>query len=143
MIEDYKREEDLKGSSNRGFGLIVGGIFAAIGLVRVYLHWGEDLGIFTTVCLVLGAALVGLGLVAPSTLTVPNRLWMKLGLLLAKIINPLVLGLVYLVVITPIGFLLRLSGKDPMARNLKNDSSSYWIDRSPPGPEPETMTDQF
>ncbi|MEP3274907.1 MAG: SxtJ family membrane protein [Stappiaceae bacterium] len=143
MIEDYKREDDHKGSSNRGFGLIVGGIFAAIGLVRVYLHWGQDFGILTTIFLGIGGVLMALGLVAPSTLTVPNRLWMKLGLLMAKIINPLVLGLVYLVVITPIGLLLQLFGKDPMGRNMKNDSDSYWIDRTPPGPEPKSMVDQF
>jgi len=143
MIENVQREEDIKGGSNRSFGLIVGGIFGVIGLVRLYLHWGEDLGIFTTVCLVLAALLIGLGLIAPSTLTVPNRLWMKLGLLMARIINPLVLGLVYLVVITPFGLVRRIFGKDPMARHMNGGSASYWIDRDPPGPKPETMTDQF
>ena len=143
MIENVEREEDIKGGSNRSFGLIVGGIFGAIGLIRLYLHWGESLGIFTTVCLVLGAVLVGLGLIAPSTLTVPNRLWMKLGLLMARIINPLVLGLVYLVVITPFGLARRIFGKDPMGRTMNDDTASYWIDRTPPGPKPETMTDQF
>lgn len=143
MIENVKREEDIQGSSNRGFGLIVGGVFGAIGLVRLYLHWGEYVGTFTTICLVLGGLLVGLGLIAPSTLTVPNRLWMKLGLLLARVINPIVLGLVYLVVITPIGVLRQIFGKDPMARNMRDGSNSYWIDRTPPGPKPETMTDQF
>ena len=139
----YERESELEGSSNRSFGLIVGGILALIGLVRVGLHWNEGISWLTAAFIGVGAVLVVLGLVAPNSLTLPNKLWMKLGLLLAKIVNPIVLGLIYLVVIVPFGLLIRLTGGDLLKHRFDPEAKSYWIERDPPGPEPDTMTNQF
>ncbi len=67
---------------------------------------------------------------------------MKLAFLLSRIVNPVVIGLLFFLVLTPMGFLLRLFGKDPL--KLKPDSGpSYWILRNPPGPAPRTMNQQF
>ena len=143
LHEVYQRESELEGSSNRSFGLIVGGILAAIGLVRVGLHWGEEISWLTALFIGVGAVLVVLGLVAPASLSLLNRLWMKLGLLLAKIVNPIVLGLIYLVVIVPFGVLIRLTGGDLLKHKFDPAARSYWVDRDPPGPAPDSMTNQF
>jgi hypothetical protein len=139
----YDRESEHEGSSNRNFGLIVGGILALIGLVRVGLHWGEGMSWLTGVFIGVGAVLVVLGLAAPNTLTLPNRLWMKLGLLLSKIVNPIVLGLIYLVAIVPFGLMIRLTGGDLLKHRFDPEAKSYWVVRDPPGPAPDTMTNQF
>ena len=65
-----------------------------------------------------------------------NRLWAKFGLLLHHVISPVFLGILFYVCITPIGFLMRLTGKDPMRRRFEPEAKSYWIVREPPGPAP-------
>ena len=68
---------------------------------------------------------------------------MKFGLLLAAIISPVMLGLVFYLCITPIGFLMRLFGKDPLRLRLEPEADTYWIRREPPGPPPESLKNQF
>ena len=133
--------EAVAGPSNRSFGLVVGGIMAAIGGLRFALG-GHD-GPFTLAMLGIGATLIVLGLVAPGVLTAPNRLWMKLGLLLGLIMTPVVMGLVYVTTFLPIGLLMKLRGHDPLRRARANEDASYWIVRDPPGPDPKTMPNQF
>jgi len=72
-----------------------------------------------------------------------NRAWMKLGLLMFKVVNPVVLVLIYGVAMVPIGLLMRLTGRDPLRLKLDPAADSYWIPRDPPGPAPETMINQF
>lgn len=78
----------------------------------------------------------------PSLLHPLNRLWMKLGLLLHRIVNPLVMGLLFYGTIWPTGLVMRLRGKDLLRLKREPDAESYWIARTP-GPAPETMRDQF
>ena len=99
------RAEEVKGSSERGFGLTVGGILLLIAAVRVWLHDGY--GAIEPVLGAVGLALVVLGLVAPGSLAPLNRAWTKLGLLLFKVVNPIVLALIYLTTIVPIGLIMR------------------------------------
>jgi Saxitoxin biosynthesis operon protein SxtJ len=139
--EDFRRTEAVKGSSDRGFGLTVGGILVLIAALRVWLHEG-----YGTIELALGAvglALVVLGLVAPGSLAPLNRAWTKLGLLLFKVVNPIVLGLIYLTTIVPIGLIMRAFGHDPLRLKRDPQASTYWVLREPPGPAPETMKQQF
>jgi hypothetical protein len=72
-----------------------------------------------------------------------NRLWLKFGLLLYKVMNPLVLGLLFFVTITPIGLVMRAFGKDFLRMKMDRSAKSYWIDRAPPGPPPQSMKNQF
>ncbi len=138
--EDFSRAEDVKGSTDRGFGLTVGGILLLIAVVRTYLH---GVGWLQPALGVIGLALVALGLIAPTDLSGLNRAWTRLGLILFRVVNPVVLGLVYFVVVMPLGLLIRTSRRDPL--NLKFDpwAESYWVVREPPGPAPETMINQF
>ncbi len=79
----------------------------------------------------------------PKLLAPLNHLWFKFGLLLHKIVNPVVLAIMFFLVITPIGLLMRALGKDPLRLRLDKAATSYWIDRTPPGPSPDTLGDQF
>lgn len=145
--ESYNREDEIESSSDRGFGLTVGGILLAIALVRVGLGWWSsgmvELGWVEWLLGGVGAALFVLGLVAPAILAPLNKAWTKLGLLLFKVVNPIVLGLIFLLTIVPIGLILRAVGKDPLRLKFDPNAKSYWIPRDPPGPAPESMPQQF
>jgi hypothetical protein len=66
-----------------------------------------------------------------------------LGSLLRKLLSPVVFGIMFFLVVTPAGLLMRAMGKDPLRLRRDADLTSYWIDRQPPGPAPETLKDQF
>lgn len=132
------REEAVKGSSNRTFGFVFAGFFA---LVSVLGYWhGSDRWHYWVP---LSAIFLIVAFAAPQILAPLNRLWMKFGLLLHKVMSPLILGIMFYGCITPIGFLMRLTGKDPLRQKFDSTAQSYWIVRSPPGPLPETFKDQF
>jgi hypothetical protein len=143
--EDFSRKDEVKGSSDRGFGLTVGGILLAIAAVRAGLHlWdGTDPGWVEGTLAGVGLVLFGFGLVAPARLGPLNRAWMRLGLLLFKVVNPVVLGLIYVTSIVPIGLLMRVLGRDLLSLKFDRQAASYWVVREPPGPAPETMINQF
>lgn len=113
-------------------------VFAIIGLWPLTGGNGVRLWSLGIAGLILAAALIHPVLLAPA-----NRLWMKFGLLLHRITNPIIMGLVFFVAVTPTALILRIMGKDPLQRKIDRDAASYWIDRKPPGPEPDTMTNQF
>jgi hypothetical protein len=143
--EDFSRKEEVKGASDRAFGLTVGGILLAVAAVRAGLHlWdGADPGRVEGVLAGVGALLLVFGLVAPARLAPLNRAWTRLGLLLFKVVNPVVLGLIYLTTIVPIGLLMRLRGRDLLSLKFDRQAPSYWVVREPPGPAPETLIRQF
>ena len=93
--------------------------------------------------LVVAAAFGGFALAAPGVLAPLNKLWLKFGLLLHHIINPLVMGLLFFGVITPMALIVRLLGKDLLRLRFDAQAKSYWIPREPPGPAPDTMRHQF
>ena len=143
--EDFGRKEEVRGASDRGFGLTVGGILLAIAAVRAGLHlWdGAAPGWLEGVLAGIGVVLVGFGVAAPARLAPLNRAWTGLGLLLFKVVNPLVLGLIYLTTVVPIGLFMRLLGRDLLSLQFEREAQSYWVVREPPGPAPETMIRQF
>ena len=138
LHEDFAREAKVEGSSDRSFGIVFAVVFAIIGLwpllgsgqVRIWA-----LGIAVAFIL---AALARPGLLAPL-----NRLWTRFGLLLHKVVSPLIMGMLFYLTVTPIGLLMRAFGKDPLRLRPNPDAASYWIERDPPGPAPETMKNQF
>ena len=143
--EDFGRKEAVKGSSDRGFGLTVGGILLAIAAARTGLQvWhGAAPSWVEGVVALIGVLLLGFGLVAPDRLAPLNRAWTALGLLLFKVVNPVVLGMIYLTTIVPIGLLMRATGRDPLHLKFDRQAGSYWVVREPPGPAPQTMSRQF
>jgi len=130
-----------EGPSNRSFGYTVGGILLCLGLGK-WLMAGSP----TPVSIgfdALGATLVVLAVISPEVLTIPNQLWAKFGLLLSKIVNPIVMLLIYVTAFVPIGLFLRLRGHDPLAASFDRTAVTYWIARRPREPEPSTMRNQF
>ena len=79
---------------------------------------------------------------APQLLTPLNRLWYTLGILLGKVTSPIVLGAMFFVLITPIALITRLFGRDEL-RMRKSFVESYWVDRTPPGPQSDSFKNQF
>ena len=136
--EFQPREEAVKISSERGFGLVFAAFFTLLGALSVFSggerwhYWFPLAGLFAVVAYAM-----------PRVLAPLNRLWVKFGLLLHHIISPLFLGILFYVCVTPFGVLMRLVGKDPLRRKFEPAASSYWIVREPPGPAPETFKNQF
>ena len=126
--------DEIKISSNRSFGIVFFIVFLLIALYP--LLKGNDLRIWS---LVISFVFLVLGLINSKILTPLNRLWFKFGLLLGRFISPLIMGIIFFVVVTPIGIIMRLLKKDLL--NLKyNKKETYWIDKS--GPKSK-MKNQF
>jgi len=82
-------------------------------------------------------------LVKPALLARLNRLWVTLGVWLGRAVSPIALGVLFYGVLTPLGAVMRLTGKDPLRLKLDSRADSYWIPREAPGPVPDSMTNQF
>ena len=113
---------NIKRKDNITFGILFFILFLIIGLYP--LKSGGTTKIWS---LVLSSAFLIITIIRPNLLTFINRLWIQFGILLGKIISPLVMGLVFFFVVTPIGILIRMLKKDVMG--LKRGAPSYWINR--------------
>lgn len=113
-------------------------LFALIGLLPLRANhpvrwWAVGLcGLFLVVALLKSELLRPL-----------NRVWTRLGLLMGRVVSPVITAILFYLVVTPTGLLFRLFGKDPLCLVFDPNVKSYWIERRPPGPPPETMTNQF
>ena len=118
--------EDIKISSNRSFGIV---FFIVFLIVAIYpLINNADLRIWS---LIISIIFLILGLINSKFLTPLNKLWFKFGLLLGRLISPIIMGTIFFFVVTPIGLILRIFGKDVL--NLKkNNAKSYWIKKNGP-----------
>src|SRR5262249_32677205 len=127
-----------KTASDRSFGWVFAAFFAIVALLP--LRHGEPVRVWA---LPVSAVILLITVLRPSLFHWPNFLWSKLGWLLGRIVGPLVTGILFYVVVTPIGILLRLLGKDLLRLRWEPHQKTYWIDRQPPGPDPKTMMHQF
>lgn len=131
-------DEGVSGSSNLSFGFTFAILFALFGLWplvrgRPVHGWA----------LIVAVAFLVATLTVPHVLAPLNRLWLRFGLLLHACISPVIMGLVFYTTVTPIGLVRRLLGKDPLRLRFDRDAVTYWIERHPPGPAPDTMPRQF
>jgi hypothetical protein len=136
--EDFSHGGPVKGGSDRAFGMVFAVVFTVIAGWPMMGGGTARLWSFGIAALLLVVALVRPGMLAPF-----NRLWTRFGLLLHNITNPVIMGLVFFVAVTPTAVIMRVLGKDMLNRRLDPAAESYWIERRPPGPEPETMKQQF
>ncbi len=131
-------EETITRSSDRTLGLVFAAFFALVALLPLLRGHAPRLWALPVSALFLLAALA-----APKLLAPLNRAWTALGALLHAVINPLVLGVLFYLVFTPFGWVLRRMGKDFLRLRPAPDAQTYWIARQPPGPSPESMSRQF
>ena len=115
-------ELDRKGL--REFGLVTGGIVA--GLFGLFFPWLLEVQIPLWPWAVAGI-LAAWALLAPNSLRPLYRLWMRLGLLLSRITTPIILGVVFLVVILPVALVMKVAGRDPMARKFDDKAKTYRV----------------
>jgi len=122
-------------SSEKSFGIVFAAVFFLIALYP--LLDGGDLQLWAA-----GLALlfVAAAYLAPSLLTLPNRLWFKLGMVLGAVVAPIVMGVVYFATVVPVGLIMRLVGKDLLQQKMDTEAKSYWIERKQPV---GSMEDQF
>ena len=126
--------DEIKISSNRSFGIVFFIVFLIIAIYPIFKS--EDVRLWS---LVISIIFLILGLINSNFLAPLNKLWFKFGIFIGKIISPIIMGIIFFLVVTPIGLIMRLFGKDVL--NLKyNDYKSYWIKKT--GPK-NKMKNQF
>ncbi|MEE2698296.1 MAG: SxtJ family membrane protein [Pseudomonadota bacterium] len=138
LHERIEREDAPATGSERGFGIVFSILFLIIGLYP--LIYALPLRMWA---LGVSALFLILAFFLPSILSPLNRAWYVFGLMLHKVVNPIVMCALFFFTVTPIALLLKIFGKDPLQRHFDSVAKSYWIERNPPGPEPDTMRQQF
>lgn len=138
LHESFDRAGDAQPGSERAFGFVFAGFFALVGLWPLLSGSGPR-----PLALALAGLFAAGALFAPGLLKPLNRLWFRFGARLHRFVSPLVMGFLFYLTVTPVAFLMRMSGKDPLRLRFDRGAKSYWIERAPPGPSPETMRNQF
>jgi hypothetical protein len=136
--EVFSRDEKIVAGSDRSFGIVMAAALAAVTALNGWHAgrlWPWSGG--------LSALLLAAALVRPEVLNPLNRLWLRFGLLLHRVVNPIIMALVFFGAVWPTGLVMRWMGRDLLRLQREPDAASYWIVRQPPGPSPETMKDQF
>ena len=136
--ENFSRDEAITAGSDRSFGIVMAGGFSVVALLNGW-HGGKVGPLMVGIAVLFLAA----ALLYPAVLNSFNRAWLKFGLLLHRLVSPIVMGLVFFGTVLPTGLIMRAMGKDLLRLKQQPDTESYWIVRQPPGPAPETMKDQF
>ena len=117
-------ENKIKIGSNRSFGIVFSIVFLIVALYP--LLNSDSIRIWS---IILSSTFFIFGLLNSNILSPLNRIWFKFGIILGRIVSPIVMGLVFFLVVTPTSLILRLFKKDNL--NLKkNDNRTYWIDKS-------------
>ena len=118
--------------TDRSFGFtfaVVFGVVAAWLLYKGSAHWSAALGI--------SAIFAAAAVFCARVLHPFNVVWMWFGGVLNRVVSPVILGLIYFAVFTPVALFFAVSGRDALNRKFEPSKPSYWLDRTPPGPEAE------
>ena len=127
--------DEIKLGSNKSFGIVFSVVFLLISIYPLINN--ENIRYWS---LIIALVFLILGLLNSKILTPLNKLWFKFGLFLGKIISPIIMGIIFFVVVTPIGVIMRLIGKDVLNLKLNKKEGSYWIEKE--GPKSK-MKNQF
>lgn len=136
--EDVSRAHTVNVGSDRSFGIVFT-VFCAI-VAGVQLWYGSSAFRGWLLAALVFAAF---SVVYSRALRPLNILWFKFGMLLHRVVSPLILGVMFFAVFTPIGLWMRLVGKRPLNLRYDPQAESYWIHRRPPGPPPGSFDQQF
>lgn len=122
--ESYIEYDEVKGPSNKNFGYTVGGIFAAIGLIKAVFF---SLSWLAWTFLIIGGVLVAGAAIKPNALTPLNKAWMGLAKILFHIVNPIIMFLLFCIAFVTAGTIMKIIGYDPMKRKFDKDAKTYWV----------------
>ncbi len=136
--EDFSPHSEVKPPSERAFGITVAIVLAVVGVWPLVRHAAPRWWALAAALLLALAAVLWPRLLRPL-----NFVWTRLGRLIERVINPLITGAVFFLVVTPIAFIYRLVKKNPLGLRFDSAAESYWIERRPLGPAPESMRQQF
>ena len=128
-------DNNIKISSDRSFGIVFFVVFLLIALYPV--TYSEDIRIWS---LIISFIFIILGLLNSKILTPLNKLWFKFGVILGKIISPIIMGIIFFLVVTPIGLIMKVLGKDLLRLKYNKKDNTYWIEKN--GPKSK-MKNQF
>jgi len=128
-------KSEIEIGSNRNFGLV---FFFVFLIVSLWPLLNEGSPRFWSI--VIAIIFLFLGLLNSKLLTPLNKLWFKFGLFLGSIVSPIVMGIVFFLVITPTGFIVKIMNKDLLNKKYDNKKKSYWINRAK---TKNTMKQQF
>ena len=119
--------DEIKISSNRSFGIV---FFIVFLLIAFYpLIYSGEIIVWS---LILSILFLVLGLINSKILNPLNRLWFRFGIFLGKIVSPLIMVIIFFLVVTPIGLLMRFLGKDVLNLKFNKKIKSYWVEKSGP-----------
>ena len=126
-MSEQKRHITVKTGSEKSFGIVFAIVFLLIGIYP--LIDGSEIRFWS---LIIALIFFMLAYVAPQYLSVPNKLWFKLGFLLGAVVSPIVMALVYYSTVVPIGMFMKLLGKDLLNKKIDSSAKTYWIERDQP-----------
>ena len=134
-MSEYKTCIAVESGSEKSFGIVFAVFFLLVGLYPLVNN--KEILLWP---LITALIFFLLAYMAPKVLSVPNKLWFKLGIALGAIVAPVVMALVYFTTVVPIGLVMRLMGRDMLRQKLDKNANSYWIVRDQPM---RSMRDQF
>ena len=138
LHEDFKREGEIQLGSPRAFGIVFCIVFLAIAIWPI----ASD-GTIHLWSLITASLFLLLAIFVPNYLQPLNRMWFRFGLLLHKVVNPIIMGFLFFFTITPIAVIFRIIGKDPLNRDFDQNLETYWIKRNPKELTSDSMKKQF
>ena len=137
-IDGGSHARKVEMGSDRSFGLVFAAVFAIVALLPL-----KDSGEPRLWAGLVAALFLLVAFVYPKALKPLNKLWFLVGMALHHVVTPLVMGLLFFFTVTPIALIMRALGKDPLRLTRDDAAASYWINRIPPGPAPDSMRRQF
>lgn len=140
--DGFSNESPVQPWSEKAFSLVFAAVFAIISVWPLLIQ-SDQQGALRLWALFVAVTLAITALTLPRLLKHLNWVWFLFGLALQKVVNPLVMILLFFLTVTPLGLLMRTLGKRPLDLDFDKQKKSYWILRTPPGPAPETMKKQF
>ena len=117
--------QKIKIGSNKSFGIVFFVVFLIIGLYP--LIYNNNPKIWS---LIISAIFLFLGLINSKLLTPLNKAWFTFGIFLGKIVSPFIMGIIFFLVVTPIGFIMKILGKDLLQLKFNKNVQTYWIEKS-------------
>jgi len=138
QLLESEHDEVVVGPSDRNFGFTMATVFALIGGLGLYKGSSH-----APIWLGISAVFAGLAVWRPQSLGLANRSWLKLGLLMYRFVNPVIMALLFFGAILPIGLAMRIFGKDFLKLRRDRSTTTYWLPRTDPRPPSESMRQQF